>query len=241
MNDASNGAPPHQGAPLHGSARIRGVLFDLDGTLIDTAPDMGDALNELLVERGKPVLPAIAIRPHVSNGASALIRLGFGEPGAESFAKLLERFLAIYSTRLTRTSVPFPGVLELLDALERSNTPWGVVTNKAGWLAVPLLQALGLAPRASSILSGDSLAERKPHPRPLLVAAEQMSVTAAECVYLGDAERDMQAARAAGMQAVVARYGYLGTQDPCERWPADAWVDSAVEFTSWWSARRATV
>ena len=233
MSATADGAHAQDGAP------IRGVLFDLDGTLIDTAPDMGDALNELLAEHGQATLPADAIRPHVSNGSSALIRLGFGEPDAPHFAKLLERFLAIYATRLTRSSVPFPGVLELLDALERSHTPWGVVTNKPGWLAMPLLSALGLAPRARSILSGDSLPERKPHPRPLRVAAEQMSVTAAECVYLGDAERDMQAARAAGMRGVVARYGYLGSQDPCERWQADAWVDSAGEFMHWWSARRA--
>ena len=189
---------------------IHCVLFDLDGTLLDTAPDMGGALNELLAAHGRPALTAATIRPRVSNGAAALVRLGFGEqlPEAE-FETLRQRFLALYAARLDRETCLFDGAAELLEHLERERVPWGIVTNKPGWLTDPLLRSLGLDVRASSVVSGDTLATRKPHPEPLHHAARQIGVASSRCVYVGDAERDMTAALAAGMRAVFASYGYV--------------------------------
>lgn len=215
--------------------RIHCVLFDLDGTLLDTAPDMGGALNELLVAHGQPALPAATIRPRVSNGAAALVRLGFGEDLPEpEFERLRLGFLSLYAARLDRETQLFDGAAELLQRLESGGVPWGIVTNKPGWLTAPLLDSLGLAARAASVVSGDTLPTRKPHPDPLHHAARQIGVASADCVYVGDAERDMIAARAAGMRAVFARYGYLdagstddfGAEHACASVPAlHGWLE----------------
>ena len=189
---------------------IQCVLFDLDGTLLDTAPDMGGALNELRAEHALPALDAATIRPRVSNGAAALVRLGFGEQLPEArFEQLRRRFLDLYAARLDHETRLFDGAAELLERLERERVPWGIVTNKPGWLTDPLLRSLGLDTRAASVVSGDTLATRKPDPEPLHHAARQIGVTNSRCVYVGDAERDMTAARAAGMRAVFASYGYV--------------------------------
>jgi 2-phosphoglycolate phosphatase len=228
------------------SLRIRGVLFDLDGTLLDTAPDMADTLNALRAQENLPPLEFAAIRNFVSHGSNALVRLGFGELPAPQFEALRARFLELYRERLTLRTQPFAGIPALLDALEANAVPWGVVTNKPGWLTQPLLQSLGLSQRAAAIVSGDTLEHRKPHPAPLLHAARALRVEPEACVYVGDAERDVRAARAAGMHALVASFGYIDASERPEQWPADAWLDSPRAILEWLEphaslARRAAV
>jgi N-acetyl-D-muramate 6-phosphate phosphatase len=212
---------------------VRGVLFDLDGTLLDTAPDLGATLNALLLEHGLPILPHERIRPHVSRGSRALVTLGFGAASPAEHAPRIERFLALYSQRLAVDTRPFQGVLPLLAALESQAIPWGIVTNKPGWLAEPLLRTLDLLGRAKVLVCGDTLPERKPSPLPLLHASEKLGVPPSACIFVGDAELDMLAARAAGMPAIAARYGYFGPADSPERWPTDAWIDSPLELLEW--------
>jgi 2-phosphoglycolate phosphatase len=218
--------------------RIRGVLFDLDGTLLDTAPDMGATLNALLVEHGLPVLPQATIRPHVSRGSRALVTLGFGVASPAEHAPRIERFLALYSQRLAVDTRPFEGILPLLATLEARDIGWGIVTNKPGWLAQPLLQTLQLLARARVVVCGDTLPERKPSPLPLLHASEKLGVEPRECVFVGDAELDMRAARAAGMPAIGARYGYFDASDNPEGWPADDWIESPLGLLDWLGERR---
>jgi phosphoglycolate phosphatase len=209
------------------------VLFDLDGTLLDTAPDMIGALNALRNERSCPPLPFAAARPQVSHGAAALVRLGFPEVPDPDREALRIRFLELYSARLAEETRPFASVPELLAAIERAGIPWGVVTNKPGWLTDPLLQALGLTSRARVIVSGDTVAERKPHPLPLLHAAQQLGVPPADCLYVGDAARDIEAARAAGMHAIVALFGYIDPLEAPQNWPAHGWISSPLELLDW--------
>jgi N-acetyl-D-muramate 6-phosphate phosphatase len=211
----------------------RAVLFDLDGTLLDTAPDMVGALNTLREERSFPPLPFAAARPQVSHGAAALVRLGFPEVPAPDREALRVRFLELYSDRIADETRPFERVPELLGMLERAGIPWGVVTNKPAWLTDPLLQALGLSRRAQVVVSGDTLAERKPHPLPLLHAAQLLGLAPAECLYVGDAARDVQAARAAGMQVIVALFGYIDPLEMPRDWPADGWISSPLELLDW--------
>lgn len=199
-----------------------GILFDLDGTLADTAPDLGAALNAMLQQDGMPPLPDEVIRPWVSWGALRLIRLGYGEALApERIADLRRRFLVCYEAGLCRESRLFPGVPEALHALERAGIPWGIVTNKPGWLTEPLLAALGLAERAGAVISGDTLPFAKPHPMPLLHAARELGVAPARCAYVGDNVRDIEAGKAAGMYTVAAAWGYIPDDDDPGRWQAD--------------------
>lgn len=211
----------------------RAVLFDLDGTLLDTAPDMAGALNALRVERAAKPLPFAMVRPQVSHGAAALVRLGFPDAGDTEHEALRVRFLELYRARLADETRPFAGVPELLAAIERAAVPWGVVTNKPAWLTDPLLQALGLGSRAGVIVSGDTVAERKPHPLPLIHAAQSLGFLPAECLYVGDAERDVQAARAAGMQVLVALFGYIDPLAAPRDWPADGWISTPQEVLGW--------
>lgn len=214
-------------------AAVRGVLFDLDGTLLDTAPDMIGALNELRAEAGREPLPFGQVRPYVSHGSVALVRLGFPEVPEAQFEALRQRYLLVYAARLAAETRPFEGIVELLAALERAAVAWGVVTNKPGFLTEPLLEALGLRQRAGAVVSGDTFPERKPHPRPLLHAAAELGVPPAHCLYVGDAERDVQAARAADMRALVARFGYIGPMDRIEEWQAHGSIDSPLEVLEW--------
>lgn len=209
------------------------LLLDLDGTLLDTAPDMGGALNGLLAEEGRAPLPPETIRPVVSHGAVRLVRLGFPEAEGDGFERLRLRFLALYAQRLADETRPFPGSIEVLDDLERRGVPWGVVTNKPGWLTDPLMTRLGLFDRAGCIVSGDTTPERKPHPLPLLHAAEIIGVRPADCVYAGDAERDIQAGRAAGMRTVVAAYGYIGNGDEPATWNAHGIIEHPGQLLEW--------
>lgn len=204
-------------------AGIRAVLFDLDGTLVDTAPDLGYALN---LQRGRHGLAPLAdavIRPQASHGARGLLGLGFGiGPDDAKFPAMREEFLELYAANICRHSQPFPGIPGLLDALEARGLKWGVVTNKPARFTEPLLSILDLAERAACIVSGDTCPQPKPHPAPMLAAAELCGAAPAACLYLGDAERDIEAARAAGMPALVAAWGYLDATDTPGAWGAHA-------------------
>jgi phosphoglycolate phosphatase len=212
---------------------LAAVLLDLDGTLLDTAPDLARALNTLRVEQQLSPLAFEHIRPQVSNGANAVVRVGFPDADAPRFELLRARFLELYRAALVVDTRLFPGFDEVLSQLEAHHIPWGVVTNKPRWLTEPLLQQLGLFERAGCVLSGDSLPVCKPDPLPLLTAARRLAVAPERCLYLGDALRDMQAARAANMVALAARYGYIGPQENTADWPVTAWIDSPLDLLGW--------
>ncbi len=208
----------------------RGVLFDLDGTLADTAPDLGFALNQQRLARGMSELPIETVRPHASSGARGLLKVGFGiEPGQNGYEALRDEFLDVYQENLARSSRLFPGVAALLEQIERRGLRWGIVTNKAERFTFPLLRALNLIERAACVICGDTTSYPKPHPAPLLAAAEKLGVAPGHCIYVGDDERDVQAGHAAGMPVLVARYGYLGNGTPPEQWGADGFVDSPAD------------
>jgi len=212
---------------------VTAVLFDLDGTLLDTAQDMSTAINALRAEQNLQPLPFATVRPYVSHGAIALVRLGFPEVLEDEFNTLRERFLNIYRGCLAQETQLFSGMPELLATLEDKGIPWGIVTNKPTWLTEPLLEALGLHTRAGSVVCGDTFEERKPHPRPLLHAATEVGVAPERCLYVGDAERDIVAARAANMRSLVARFGYIGPADDIESWSADGCIDAPHEILQW--------
>jgi len=211
----------------------RAVLFDLDGTLLDTAPDMAGALNQLRTEENQGPLKFEEVRPFVSHGAKALVRLAFPEAIGSEFEVLRTRFLEIYRARFTLKTRPYDGVLEALAQLESAGILWGIVTNKPGWLTEPLLEHFALRERARVIVSGDTLPERKPHPAPLLHAAKTLGVSPGDCVYVGDAERDVLAAEAAGMKAFVALFGYIPAHERAQDWPASGWLDSPRAMARW--------
>jgi 2-phosphoglycolate phosphatase len=213
---------------------IRTVLFDLDGTLADTAPDLAFALNETLCLAGREPLDYATIRPVVSHGGNALLQLGFGNAlPAPEFDRLRALFLNTYLTHITRATTLFPGMGELLDAIEARGLNWGVVTNKPAWLTDPLMAGLGLTARAAAIVSGDTLPQRKPDPAPMLLACRQAGSQGAQCLYLGDAERDIAAGRNAGMRTLVALFGYLGADDHPAGWQADGMIEHPLELLDW--------
>ncbi len=198
------------------------VLFDLDGTLADTGPDLAFALNETLRHYGREPLAYARIRPVVSHGGVALIELGFGlRPDDPGFAERRAHLLKVYADNLLRETALFPGMDEVLTTLESHATPWGIVTNKPAWLTDPLIDAMALSERAACVISGDTCANRKPHPEPILQACEQVRCAPDATWYVGDAGRDMQAGRAAGCITVAALYGYLHPDDPPAAWPSD--------------------
>ncbi len=211
----------------------RALLLDLDGTLLDTAPDMGAALNALRREQGAAPLPFAAIRPQVSHGGAALVRLGFAGASPEEHERLRRRFLELYRGSLSAGTRLFAGFEAVLATLEARSIPWGIVTNKPGWLTAPLLEALGLAARAACVVAGDTLEKRKPHPEPLWHAARLAGLEPADCVYVGDTERDIIAGRAAGMRTVAARYGYLAAGEDPAAWRPDGIVDAPDELLAW--------
>ena len=212
----------------------RAVLFDLDGTLLDTAPDFVLALNALRAEEALPPLAAAEIRPHVSHGSAALIRACFGVAAEHAdFEQRRRRLLDHYAAVLAQATVPFAGVEEVLLTLEARGLPWGIVTNKPGWLTTPLVVALGLDQRAACVISGDTTARAKPYAEPLLAAARALAIAPADCLYVGDAERDVEAARAAGMPVLVALYGYIGADDHPERWGSDGSIACARDLLAW--------
>lgn len=214
---------------------IKAVLFDFDGTLADTAPDLGHALNRQRIAHGLPVLPIAQIRPQASAGSRGLLGLGFDiKPGDSDYESMRDEFLDFYTQRLCHDTCLFSGVDELLDQLEKRHLPWGIVTNKPARFAHPLIQILGLAQRTACIICGDETTYTKPHPEPLLTASKKMTISPAHCVYLGDDKRDVQASLAAGMQPIVARYGYLGNNDqPPETWGARYLIDHPKELLTY--------
>ena len=213
---------------------IRTILFDLDGTLADTAPDLGAALNTLLVEHNKSALPYASIRPVASHGAAGLIELGFGVArDTPRFAPLRERFISIYRGRLTRETRLFPGIPVLLDQLAARGLNWGIVTNKPAFLTEPLIDQLGLREDAACIVSGDTTANRKPHPEPMLHASKLAGSKPEECLYVGDAARDIEAGNAAGMKTLVALFGYIGAQDDPKTWGASGLIQEPQEILNW--------
>lgn len=202
---------------------VEAVLFDLDGTLVDTAPDLVGVLNRLLREADLPPVPYAIARNEVSNGAAGLIRLGFGaHHAAERYETLRARFLAVYADSVCANSKPFLGLEEILTAI--SGCTWGVVTNKPHAFTMPLLDRLGLTEGCRSIVSGDRLEQQKPHPAPLLLAADELEVSPGRCVYVGDAPRDIEAGRAAGMKTIAVAYGYIRPSEDISRWGADVIV-----------------
>lgn len=209
---------------------IKAVLFDLDGTLADTAPDLGYAINRMRVARGLPQLPLATTRPVTSLGARGLLGVGLEvTPEHPDYAALRDEFLAIYTDNLCRETRLFPGMAELLAELERRSVLWGVVTNKAERLTHPLLELLGVHSRAACIVGGDTTGKLKPDPAPLLEASQRIRVAPQACLYLGDDRRDVEAGRAAGMKVVVAGFGYLNGTDP-ETWNADASIAHPMEL-----------
>jgi phosphoglycolate phosphatase len=212
---------------------VRAILFDLDGTLLDTAPDMVGALNALLREHGRAPLAYETVRAVVSHGAARIVKAGFPDAGPADASGLQRRFVEIYRNALSVGTQLFPGMAEVLGSLAARHLKSGIVTNKPAWLTEPLLDQLQLRSRFDCVVSGDTLAERKPHPLPLLHAAALAGVAAADCVYVGDAERDVQAAHAAGMRALVADYGYLESGEDSRIWGGDAYLEKPLDLLAW--------
>lgn len=213
---------------------VRGVLFDLDGTLIDSAPDLGAAVNRMRSMRGLAALADAELRPHASHGARGLVGAGFGiTPDQPEFQPLRDEFLAYYADALCVRTALFSGVTALLDALDAAGLPWGIVTNKVTRLTLPLLDALNLRRRPGCIVCGDTTARAKPYPDPLFAAADMLALPPTACVYVGDAERDVEAGNAAGMATLVARYGYIRQDEKPELWPARGHLASPLELLSW--------
>ncbi|MDR2874660.1 MAG: HAD-IA family hydrolase [Methylobacillus sp.] len=210
------------------------VLFDLDGTLADTAPDLGLALNMQRARHGLPPLPQEIIRPHASHGSRGLLGIGFKlAPEDAAFPAMRNEYLALYDQVFTHAPCLFPGMDEVLKALHAAGMQWGVVTNKPARFTDRLMQALGLAETAACIISGDSTARAKPHPDGLLLACELANCAPQSCIYIGDAERDIIAGNAAGMRTVVARWGYLDEHDTPENWGADWMVDTPSQLLAY--------
>jgi N-acetyl-D-muramate 6-phosphate phosphatase len=210
---------------------VKAVFFDLDGTLADTAPDLGGAVNQLLREHGHAPLDMATLRPHVSAGTRGMLGIGFGlRPGESGYDVLARRFLDIYAARLCLETSLFDGMAELLSHLESSDTRWGVVTNKPARFTEPLMECLGLTRRAAAIISGDSAPKPKPAPDTLLLACSNAGVIPQQALYVGDDVRDIQAAHAAGMRAVAAGWGYLGDGLPVREWGADATIATPMEL-----------
>jgi N-acetyl-D-muramate 6-phosphate phosphatase len=214
-------------------AALRAVLFDLDGTLLDTAPDMIGALNNLRRERHLGPLPNEILRPCVSHGAARLVKLGFADADLETRAVLQQRFLEIYRGAVSVETRLFDGMDEVLAQLAARGLLCGIVTNKPAWLTTPLLDELELTRRFACVVSGDTVSARKPDAMPMLHAAKLAGVDAGECLYIGDAERDVQAAHAAGMPALVATYGYLAPDEDWQAWGAEGFIRRPLDLLAW--------
>lgn len=227
-------------ARLTPGARFPDVaLFDLDGTLLDSAPDMLATVNAMRAERGRGPMALDALRPHVSKGARAMLAAAFADVAVETRESWVPEFLAVYQLELGRHGAPFEGIETMLGALEAAGSRWGIVTNKPEYLARLLLPLLGWESRCAVLIGGDTLAARKPDPLPLTVAAERLGVAPSACVYVGDDERDIVAARAAGMPSVVALWGYRLDEDDPIAWQGDVMIDTpaALADPARWPAR----
>ncbi|MBE0612807.1 MAG: HAD-IA family hydrolase [Burkholderiales bacterium] len=211
--------------------RVRAVLFDLDGTLADTAPDLARALNRVRAANLLSPMPLETTRPYTSSGARGLLKIGFDlNPGDERYEAFKLQFLEFYAAEICIDTCLFDGMADLLDCFDKDRLPWGVVTNKAERFTLPLLQGLRLDERAACIVGGDTTTRLKPHPDSLLHAAAALQLPPSACLYVGDDLRDIQAARAAGMPVLAAKYGYLGDGGPIETWQADAVIEHPSEI-----------
>ena len=212
---------------------ITTILFDLDGTLVDTAPDLAHALNLQLIKHGKTPLAYEAIRPFASHGSRGLVGLGFGVlPHHDNFTQMRDEYLSIYESVYTRSPVLLPGISDLLEAIENKGITWGIVTNKPRRFTIGLLESMGLnlQNRAACVVCGDDAPQPKPSPATLLLACSQVGVKPEHCIYVGDAERDIIAGKAAGMQTVVALFGYIDVTDKPAEWNADAMIHIAHDL-----------
>ena len=212
-------------------SHVKAVLFDLDGTLIDSAPDLGAAADKMRVDRGMPSLPLDAYRHMAGAGARGMLGIAFGmTPESEGFAEMREEFFRNYEKCMTERTYAFEGVAQLIHSLQSAPLAWGVVTNKSMRFTDPLTQQMPLFASAAAVVSGDTTPHAKPHPAPLLEAARRMQIAPENCIYVGDDERDIQAGRAAGMKTVAACYGYLGAKADTSHWGADAQINSPFEL-----------
>jgi phosphoglycolate phosphatase len=212
----------------------RAVLFDLDGTLIDSAPDLVQAANAVRHDHGLPPLPYEHLRPMVGGGARGMIGLSFGvAPGDADFERLRDAFLRHYAQGLLRETRVFDGIWPVLASLEASGIAWGIVTNKVTRFAEPIVQALGLAARAAVVVCGDTTPHAKPHPAPLLAAARSLALDPAACLYVGDDLRDIEAGLAAGMRTAAAAWGYLGLGEGVATWGADGVLEGPADLLKW--------
>ncbi|MDH6595257.1 2-phosphoglycolate phosphatase [Variovorax sp. TBS-050B] len=212
-------------------AVIRAVLFDLDGTLIDSAPDLGAAADKMRTDRGLASYPLERYRFMAGAGARGMLGVAFGiTPDSPEFPELREEFFKAYENRMLLNTQVFDGVPALIDAIRARGLAWGVVTNKSARFTVPLTRAIPLFGSAGAIVSGDSTPFSKPHPEPLYEAARRLEVPADACIYVGDDERDIIAGRAAGMRTIAATYGYMGPQADATLWNADAAISSPLEL-----------
>lgn len=215
---------------------VRAVLFDLDGTLVDSAPDLAGAANQMRSIRGLADLPYAQLRPMVGTGARGMLGVALGvTPAAPDYEALKHEFLDLYESRMLQETRLFESVMHLLEALRARELPWAIVTNKAERFALPLTQALGLQRGAAAVIGGDTTPHAKPHPAPLLEAARRAGVAAEHCIYVGDDERDILAGRAAGMRTVAAAWGYLGQGAPIHEWGADLTIESPQALLHWLS------
>ena len=208
-------------------AHVRAVLFDLDGTLIDSAPDLGAAADLMRVARGMSSLPLERYRHMAGSGARGMLDVAFGlGTDHPEYETLRDEFLTHYEARMTQLTRVFDEVPEMLNSLHTAGLPWGVVTNKAQRFTLPLTASMTVFSNARALVCGDTTSHPKPHPAPLLEAAKRLGLDPKHCIYVGDDERDIRAGRAAGMSTVAARYGYLGVHSNVEAWQADAVIDS---------------
>lgn len=211
---------------------VGAVLFDLDGTLLDSAPDLGFAANQLRLMRGMTALPQSEYRPFVGTGARGMLRIALGvSPDVSNFESLKEEFFQAYENCMGQHSMLFHGVEQLIAVLDSNEIPWGIVTNKSERFTLPIVAAMRQFATAKAVVCGDTTPFAKPHPEPLLEAARRIRVPATRCIYVGDDERDMQAAFAAGMNSVAAAYGYLGNAGGVESWNPNAVINSPIELT----------
>lgn len=207
----------------HPFVRPQAILFDLDGTLLDSAPDLAAAANALRTARQLPDLPLQHYRPFVGTGARGMLRLALGvEENHADFAMLREEFFQAYEQRMGSQAQLFCGVPPLIATLQAQALPWGIVTNKISRFASPIVRSCATLSQAHTLVCGDTTPHAKPHPAPLLAAAQELGIPPAACIYVGDDERDMLAAKAAGMRAIAASYGYTGDAQHVQQWQPDA-------------------